>query len=87
MTIEIQRPELEALVQERMKSGAVEDVNDGPIQALNSSLPPEDIVSGPPDAKSRATSAELISAMQASPSNEIRLEPGREPMLVRDIVF
>ena len=36
MTIEIHRPELEALIQERMKSGVFESVEDVLMQALKS---------------------------------------------------
>jgi hypothetical protein len=36
MTIEIHRPELEALIQERMKSGAFENIEDVLMQALRS---------------------------------------------------
>ncbi|HMD85772.1 MAG TPA: hypothetical protein VKO18_13840 [Terriglobia bacterium] len=39
MTIEIRRPELEALIQERMKSGVFESVEDVLLQALKSAPP------------------------------------------------
>ena len=39
MPIEIQKPELEALIQERMKTGAFQTVEDVLIQALKSSPP------------------------------------------------
>jgi hypothetical protein len=39
MTIEIQEPELEALIQQRMASGQFQDVEDVLIQALKSSPP------------------------------------------------
>lgn len=39
MTIEIHKPELEALIQERMKTGAFQTVEDVLIQALKSSPP------------------------------------------------
>jgi Arc/MetJ-type ribon-helix-helix transcriptional regulator len=79
MTIEIQRPELEALIRERMKSGAFQNVEDVLMQALKASPAP--------DEKSSATGAELVEAMQASPFKEIGLEPGRERMPVRDAGF
>ncbi len=41
MTIEIHKPELEALIQERMKTGAFQTVEDVLIQALKSSAPSE----------------------------------------------
>jgi hypothetical protein len=37
MTIEIHRPELEALIRERMKSGIFQNVEDVLLQALESS--------------------------------------------------
>jgi hypothetical protein len=37
MTVEIHKPELEALIRERMKSGAFQDVEDALLQALKSS--------------------------------------------------
>ena len=41
MTIEIHKPELEALIRERMTSGAFQDVEDVLMQALKSSPPVE----------------------------------------------
>jgi hypothetical protein len=41
MTIEIHKAELEALIQERMKTGAFQTIEDVLIQALKSSLPGE----------------------------------------------
>ncbi len=67
MTIEIQRPELEALIRERMKSGAFQSVEDVLMQALEAlSAPGERGVRGP-DKESSATGAELVEVMQASP--------------------
>jgi len=69
MTIEIRNPELEALIIERLKNGGFETIEDVLIQALQSSpLPTE---------KKRATGADLIAAMQASPYREIELQPDR----------
>ena len=82
MTIEIQRPELEALIEERMKSGAFQSVEDVLMQALKSAPLPARF-----DRKTRATGAELVAAMQASPFKEVCLEPGRRPMSVRDVAF
>jgi hypothetical protein len=39
MTIEIRKPELEALIRERMKRGTFQNVEDVLIQALKSSPP------------------------------------------------
>jgi hypothetical protein len=41
MTIEIQRPELEALLMERMKAGAFQNVEDVIMQALETAPIPE----------------------------------------------
>jgi hypothetical protein len=80
MTIQIHRPELEALINERMKSGAFEDVEDVLMQALQSSAFPAAAVPG-------AMGADLVAAMQASPYREIELRADRSPMPVRDFVF
>ena len=87
MTIEIQRPELEALIHERMRSGAFQNVEDVLMQALKASSVPDEKGAGRSDEKSSATGAELVKAMQASPFKEIGLEPGRERMPVRDAGF
>ena len=71
MTIEIQRPELEALIHERMKSGTFQSVEDVLLQALKSA---------PPSAESSGeaathTGADLVAAMQSSPCREVEIEP------------
>jgi hypothetical protein len=43
MTIEIHKPELEALIRERMKSGGFENVEDALMQALKSSVSGEQL--------------------------------------------
>lgn len=43
MTIEIHRPELEALIRERLTSGTFQDVEDVLMQALKSSPPGEPV--------------------------------------------
>lgn len=80
MTIQIHRPELEALINERMKTGAFEDVEDVLMQALQSSPFPAPAVNG-------ATGADLVAVMQASPYREIELRAARSPMPVRDLAF
>jgi hypothetical protein len=87
MTIEIQRPELEALINERMKTGAFKNVEDVLMQALKTSPAPDKEDAGRSHANSSAMRAELVEAMQASPFKEIVLEPGRERMPVRDAGF
>ena len=79
MTIEIHKPELEALIMERLRSGAFESVEDVLLQALQSSqTPPKNEI---------RTGADLVAAMQASPYKDIDLEPARDSMPVRDITL
>jgi hypothetical protein len=87
MTIEIRRPELEALIHERMKSGAFQSIEDVLMEALKASSGKGEKAAQGSDDQSSAMGAELVEAMQASPLKEIGLEPGREHMPVRDIGF
>ena len=87
MTIEIHRPELEALIQERMKSGAFQNVEDALMQALKSSPLPAKKNAGLPEKRSIPTGVDLVAAMQASPYKEIDLEPTRDHPPVRDVAF
>jgi len=87
ITIEIQQPELEALIMERMKLGAFSTIEDALLQALNSSPlpsgkggPVSNVVPGP-------TGADLVAAMQALPYQELGMEPARDRLLVRDVAF
>ena len=84
MTIEIHRPELEALIMERMKIGGFHNVEDALMQALETSPVTE---AKPAAAAKNRTGADLIAAMQASPYREIEIEPARYPMPVRDVTF
>lgn len=83
MTIEIHQPELEALILERMQKGAFSSVEDVLLQALKSSPFPADENETP----CSSTGADLIAAMQASPCKEVDLEPARDRMPVRDVIF
>jgi hypothetical protein len=83
MTIEIHRPELEALIQERLKSGVFENVEDVLLQALKSAPPAMELSS---DAATH-TGADLVAAMQASPYREIDLEPASARLMVRGVTF
>ena len=83
MTIEIHRPELEALIQERLKSGVFENVEDVLMQALKSA-PPAMELSGE---AATQTGADLVAAMQASPYREIDLEPASARLPVRGVTF
>jgi hypothetical protein len=75
MTIEIRSPEVEALIQQRMRSGAFSNVEDVILHALRSSKP------------EALTGAALIAAMQASPHKDIDIEPSRGPAPVRDVLL
>ncbi len=79
MTIEIHKPELEALIIERLRSGAFQSIEDVLMQALKGlRIPPK---------KETRTGTDLVAAMQASPYKEIDLEPTKFTMPVRDITF
>ena len=82
-TIEIHRPELEALLMERMKAGAFQTVEDVIMQALETAPVPEP---KPATAKKR-TGADLIAAIQRSPCRELKIEPERYCMPVRDVTL
>ncbi|MFN7921818.1 MAG: hypothetical protein U0Q16_17085 [Bryobacteraceae bacterium] len=74
MTIQITSPEVEALIRQRMQSGAFNSPEDLIREALRASAP---------DARTGAAS---IAAMQACPYPEIDIEPARVPSpLVRDV--
>lgn len=87
MTIEIQKPELEALIVERMQLGAFPTVEDALLQALKSSPLPSGQGAVASSGTPGPTGADLVAAMQASPYKEIVLVPSRDPMPVRDIGF
>lgn len=75
MTIEITKPEVEALIQQRLRSGSFQSTEDVILHALRSSEPYP------------RTGVDLIHALQASPDRDIDLEPSRERMPVRDVAF
>jgi hypothetical protein len=83
MTIEIQKPELEALIRQRMESGGFHSVEDVLLQVLKSAPPATELHAEAPI----QTGADLVAAMQASPYREISLEPARGPHPVRDVTF
>lgn len=83
MTIEINRPELEALIQERMSAGAFHSVEDVLLQALMNSPSPDATAATQP----KLTGADLIAAIQRSPYRELEIEPERYRMPVRDIAL
>ena len=87
MTIEIQRPELEALILERMQLGAFPTVEDALLQALKSSPLLSEQGAAESNGTPGPTGADLVAAMQASPYKDITLEPARDRMPVRDVAF
>jgi hypothetical protein len=87
MTIEIHRPELEALIRERMKIGGFQNVDDVLMQALKSSPTTAGKDAGFSDETAAATGADLVAAMQAPPYKEIDSESTRGRIPVRNVVF
>ena len=84
MTIEIHRPELEALIIQRMKSGGFRDVEDALLQALKASP----TVDEGPGASNKRTGADLIAALQASPYRDLDIEPPKVHLTaVRDVLL
>lgn len=84
MTIKIHRPELEALILERMKIRGFQNIEDALMEALETS--PVTDARATTAAKNR-TGADLIAAMQSSPYREIEIEPARYRLPVRDVAF
>jgi Arc/MetJ-type ribon-helix-helix transcriptional regulator len=83
MTIQITKPEVEALINQRLQSGAFKDAEDVIMQALKASREIEEA----PAQSGAHTAADLIAAMRASPYKEIDLEPVRKPMPVRGVTL
>jgi hypothetical protein len=83
VTIEIRRPELEALILERMRSGAFQSIEDVLLAALGPGPAAQAGQQGGDDRK--RTGADLVAAMQDSPHKDISLEPERGPLPVRDV--
>jgi len=92
MTIEIQQPELEALIRERLNSGQFQSVEEVLLRALQS-WPAQGTqpgskarpLPGKQVAPSGRTGADIVAAMQRSPHKEINLEPSRPHLPVRDV--
>jgi len=87
MMIEIQKPELQALIQERMLAGAFQSVEDALMQALQSAPLPGKKEPGKNTGAPPAMGTELVAAMQASPFKEICLEAGSERSPVREVAL
>jgi hypothetical protein len=87
MTIEIQKPELEALILERMQLGAFATVEDALMEALESSLLPSERVAGSSQTVS-STGAVVLAALQSSPYPDIDLAPPRMRLSnVREVIL
>lgn len=85
MTIEIHRPELEALIIQSMKSGGFHYVEDGLLHALKTSPPVEEPSGASQD---KRTGADLIAALQSSPYREPDIEPSKVRLTaVLDVVL
>lgn len=86
MTIEIHRPELEALILQRMKRGGFHNAEDALMEALQTSSVVDEHEEKSSD---RRTGADLIKALQSSPYRELDIEPARfrSPMPARDVTF
>jgi hypothetical protein len=87
MTIEIHKPELEALIREWMDTGAFPTVEDALMQALKSSPRPSGQEANASNRTPALTGTDLVAAMQASPYKELDLEPTRNRLPVRDVGF
>ena len=86
MTIEIHRPEQEALILQRMKRGGFHNVEDALMQALQTSPVVDEHEEESGDQR---TGADLIKALQSSPYRELDIEPSRFrlSMPARDVTF
>ncbi len=75
MTIQITRPEVEALIHERLASGPFTNAEDVILDALRATAP------------AKRTGADIIAAMKQSPFQQIDIEPSSSPMPVRDVTL
>jgi Arc/MetJ-type ribon-helix-helix transcriptional regulator len=76
MTIEITSPDVEALIEQRMRTGAFKNPEDLIRAALRSS------------GMDTRTGADLIAALQECPYPDVDIEPSRVPSpLVRDVAL
>ncbi|HMC63212.1 MAG TPA: hypothetical protein VKJ01_28715 [Candidatus Solibacter sp.] len=81
-TIEIQRPELEALIRERMNSGAFQNVEDVIMHALKASAAAEASAAATPRPAGRKSLAQLFAD---SPFKGLDIDFEREPGYGRDV--
>ena len=76
MSIEITSPDVEALIEQRMRTGAFKNPEDLIRAALRSS------------GMDNRTGADLIAALQECPYPDVDIEPSRVPSpLVRDVAL
>jgi hypothetical protein len=88
MTIEIQKPELEALILERLQKGAFASIEDALMHALESSPLPLEPGARSARGASSSIGAVVLAALQASPYPDIDLTPPRVLLgNVRDVVL
>jgi hypothetical protein len=87
MTIDIHKPELEALIQDWMRSGLFQTVEDALMEALKSVPLPMRKASGPLGERTPIMGSVLVAAMQAYPGMEMRLEPESYRAPVRDVAL
>jgi hypothetical protein len=80
MTIDICRPELEALIRNRMASGGFASVEELLMDALDRTAVPT--VEAP---ATRRTGADLVAAMQACPIPDFEFGIERTPIRIRDV--
>jgi len=81
MTIEIHKPELEALIRERMKTGAFQSVEDALLQALTSSQP----VPTANDGRRGERRKSLAQLFAESPFKGLDIDFERDPDRGRDL--
>ena len=86
MMIEIERPELKALILERMRKGGFANIEDALMQALEASPM---VAEHQGKSRDQRTGADLIAALQASPYRKLDIEPSRFrlSMPARDVTF
>ena len=87
LKIEIQRPELEALLMDWMRRGGFCSIEDALMHALKSLPTPSGQSFTSTNELPNLTGSALVIAMQASPYKEISLEPERNRLPVRDIAI
>jgi hypothetical protein len=83
MSVEIDQPEIEALIEQRIASGHFQDAEEVLLFALRSAPFPNAASA----VSAGRTGAEIVAAMQAMPYKDVDLEPLRPQLPVRDAAF